>query len=72
MKELLSSTVGTLLATARDVLPIASIIFVFQVLVLAKVKVAQDDHHAQFIGPVEDPSSGHDAAWGIRATLAKA
>ena len=24
------------------------------------------------IGPVEDPSSGHDAAWGIRATLAKA
>ena len=24
------------------------------------------------IGPVEDPSSGHDAAWGIRAKLAKA
>jgi menaquinone reductase, molybdopterin-binding-like subunit len=24
------------------------------------------------IGPVEDPSSGHDAAWGIRATLSKA
>ena len=24
------------------------------------------------IGPVEDPSSGHDAAWGIRANLAKA
>jgi menaquinone reductase, molybdopterin-binding-like subunit len=26
----------------------------------------------QLIGPVEDPSSGHDAAWGIRAKLAKA
>ena len=26
----------------------------------------------ELIGPVEDPSSGHDAAWGIRATLAKA
>ena len=24
------------------------------------------------IGPVEDPSSGHDAAWGIRAKLSKA
>jgi anaerobic selenocysteine-containing dehydrogenase len=24
------------------------------------------------IGPVEDPSTGHDAAWGIRAKLAKA
>jgi anaerobic selenocysteine-containing dehydrogenase len=24
------------------------------------------------IGPVEDPSSGYDAAWGIRATLSKA
>jgi anaerobic selenocysteine-containing dehydrogenase len=24
------------------------------------------------IGPVEDPSSGHDAAWGIRAALSKA
>ena len=26
----------------------------------------------ELIGPVEDPSSGHDAAWGIRAKLAKA
>jgi len=26
----------------------------------------------ELIGPVEDPSSGHDAAWGIRAMLAKA
>lgn len=26
----------------------------------------------RLIGPVEDPSTGHDAAWGIRATLAKA
>ena len=26
----------------------------------------------QLIGPVEDPSSGHDVAWGIRAQLAKA
>ncbi len=25
----------------------------------------------QLIGPVEDPASGHDAAWGIRARLAK-
>jgi anaerobic selenocysteine-containing dehydrogenase len=26
----------------------------------------------ELIGPVEDPSSGHNAAWGIRAKLAKA
>lgn len=26
----------------------------------------------ELIGPVEDPSSGHDAAWGIRAKLATA
>ncbi len=26
----------------------------------------------ELIGPVEDPSSGYDAAWGIRAKLAKA
>ena len=26
----------------------------------------------ELIGPVEDPSSGLDAAWGIRAQLAKA
>ena len=26
----------------------------------------------ELIGPVEDPSSGHDVAWGIRAKLAKA
>ncbi|MFO7716661.1 menaquinone reductase molybdopterin-binding-like subunit QrcB [Desulfosarcina sp.] len=26
----------------------------------------------ELIGPVEDPSAGHDAAWGIRAKLAKA
>jgi anaerobic selenocysteine-containing dehydrogenase len=26
----------------------------------------------ELIGPVEDPSSGHNAAWGIRANLAKA
>ena len=24
------------------------------------------------MGPAEDPSSGYDAAWGIRAKLAKA
>jgi len=24
------------------------------------------------VGPVEDPASGHDAAWGIRANLSKA
>ena len=26
----------------------------------------------ELIGPVEDPSCGHNAAWGIRAKLAKA
>jgi hypothetical protein len=26
----------------------------------------------QLIGPMEDPASGLDAAWGIRARLAKA
>jgi len=26
----------------------------------------------QFGGPIEDPASGHDAAWGIRAKLSKA
>lgn len=26
----------------------------------------------ELIGPVEDPASGYDAAWGIRAKLAKA
>ena len=25
----------------------------------------------ELIGPAEDPLSGHDAAWGIRAKLAK-
>ena len=28
--------------------------------------------YSQFSSPVEDPASGHDAAWGIRAKLSKA
>jgi anaerobic selenocysteine-containing dehydrogenase len=28
-------------------------------------------HYNALIGPVEDPASGHDAAWGIRAKLSK-
>ena len=29
-------------------------------------------NYNQFSSPVEDPASGHDVAWGIRAKLSKA